>query len=130
MSQKKEPSLLRLVLVLTTIALVAGLALTGVYAVTKEPIDQAQKAKKQNALNLVLPDFKGTLTDTMIVVDGEEIPVHIAINEDGSLFGAGIETFTKKAFAGRFDLMVGFDANGTILNTEVIKAGEIGRAHV
>lgn len=124
MSQKKEPSLLRLVLVLTTIALVAGLALTGVYAITKEPISKAQMEKKQNALNLVLPDFKGTLTDTVIVVDGEDVPVHVAINEDGSLFGAGIETFTKKAFAGRFDLMVGFDANGTILNTEVIKAGE------
>ncbi|MCQ2284501.1 MAG: RnfABCDGE type electron transport complex subunit G [Bacteroidales bacterium] len=124
MSQKKEPSLLRLVLVLTTIALVAGLALTGVYALTKERIETAQMQKKQDALNKVLPDFKGTLKDTVVVADGEDITVHIAFNEDGTLFGAGVETFTKKAFAGRFDLMVGFDANGTILNTEVIKAGE------
>lgn len=124
MSQKKDASLLRLVLVLTTIALVAGLALSGVYALTKEPIEKAQNEKKQHALNLVLPDFKGTLKDTIIEYDGEKMPVHIAINDDGSLFGAGIETFTKKAFSGRFDLMVGFDANGTILNTEVIKAAE------
>lgn len=124
MSKKKEASLLRLVLVLTTIALVAGLALTGVYALTKEPIEKAQDEKKQNALNAVLPNFKGTIKDTTVQVDGENMVVHVAINEDGTLFGAGIETFTKKAFAGRFDLMVGFDNKGTILNTEVIKAGE------
>lgn len=124
MSKKKEASLLRLVLVLTTIALVAGLALTGVYALTKEPIEKAQNEKKQNALNAVLPNFKGTIKDTTVQVDGENMVVHVAINEDGTLFGAGIETFTKKAFAGRFDLMVGFDNKGTILNTEVIKAGE------
>lgn len=125
MTQKKEPSLLRLVLVLTLIALVAGLALTGVYALTKEPIENAQAAKKQDALNLVLPGFKGEIKDIMAKDDdGEDILVHLAVNPDGTLFGAGVETYTKKAFAGRFDLMVGFDTTGTILNSEVIKAGE------
>lgn len=124
MTAKKE-SLLRLVVVLTAIALVAGLALTGVYALTKEPIETAQAAKKQEALNKVLPGFKGEIKDiTTKDADGEDILVHLAVNPDGSLFGAGVETYTKKAFAGRFDLMVGFDTTGTILNTEVIKAGE------
>ena len=126
MSQKKEASLLRLVLVLTTIALVAGLALTGIYALTKEPIDNAQKEKKENALNAVLPGFKGQLKDTTVTLEGDDegVLVHLAIQEDGTLFGAGIETYTKKAFSGRFDLMVGLDANGSILNTEVISASE------
>ncbi|MBQ6071620.1 MAG: RnfABCDGE type electron transport complex subunit G [Bacteroidales bacterium] len=124
MTAKKE-SLLRLVVVLTAIALVAGLALTGVYALTKDPVEAAQAAKKQEALNKVLPGFKGEIKDiTTKDADGEDILVHLAVNPDGSLFGAGVETYTKKAFAGRFDLMVGFDNTGTILNTEVIKAGE------
>lgn len=124
MTAKKE-SLLRLVVVLTAIALVAGLALTSVYALTKDPIETAQAAKKQEALNKVLPGFKGEIKDiTTKDADGEDILVHLAVNPDGSLFGAGVETYTKKAFAGRFDLMVGFDNTGTILNTEVIKAGE------
>ena len=124
MTAKKE-SLLRLVVVLTAIALVAGQALTGVYALTKDPIETAQAAKKQEALNKVLPGFKGEIKDiTTKDADGEDILVHLAVNPDGSLFGAGVETYTKKAFAGRFDLMVGFDNTGTILNTEVIKAGE------
>lgn len=124
MTAKKE-SLLRLVVVLTAIALVAGLALTSVYALTKDPIETAQAAKKQEALNKVLPGFKGEIKDiTTKDADGEDILVHLAVNPDGSLFGAGVETYTKKAFAGRFDLVVGFDNTGTILNTEVIKAGE------
>lgn len=124
MAKKKEPSLIILAVVLTSIALVAGLALTGVYSLTKGPIELSQKEKKDKALHDVLPGFTGNIADTVINIDGEDIPVHKAINADGSLFGVGVETFTKKAFAGRFDLMVGFDDEGVILNTEVIKAGE------
>ena len=125
MTAKKEASIWRLVIVLTSIALIAALALTGVYALTKGPIEKGQREKKEKALQAVLPEYQGTVVDTVIVdADNEEIPVHLAIGENGELCGAGIETYTKKAFAGRFDLMVGFDAEGTIVNTEVIKAGE------
>ena len=121
----KNDSIWRLVIVLTCISLLAALALTGVYALTKGPIELGQKEKKEKALQAVLPDYEGTVRDTLIVdADNEEIPVHLAIGKDGELCGAGIETYTKKAFAGRFDLMVGFDAEGTIVNTEVLKAGE------
>ena len=121
----KNDSIWRLVIVLTCISLLAALALTGVYALTKGPIEQGQREKKEKALQAVLPDYEGTVRDTVIVdADNEEIPVHLAIGKDGELCGAGIETYTKKAFAGRFDLMVGFDADGSIVNTEVLKAGE------
>lgn len=121
----KNDSIWRLAIVLTCISLLAALALTGVYALTKGPIEQGQREKKEKALQSVLPAYEGTVRDTVIVdADNEEIPVHLAIGKNGELCGAGIETYTKKAFAGRFDLMVGFDAEGTIVNTEVIKAGE------
>ena len=121
----KKDSIWRLAIVLTCISLLAALALTGVYALTKGPIEQGQREKKEKALQAVLPDYEGTVIDTVIVdADNENIPVHLAIGKDGELCGAGIETYTKKAFAGRFDLMVGFDADGSIVNTEVLKAGE------
>ena len=120
-----KESIWRLVIVLTCISLLAALALTGVYALTKGPIELGQKEKMEKALQAVLPDYEGTVRDTIIVdADNEEIPVHLAIGKDGELCGAGIETYTKKAFAGRFDLMVGFDADGAIVNTEVLKANE------
>ncbi len=124
MTAKKE-SIWRLVIVLTTISLLAALALTGVYALTKGPIEKGQKEKKDKALQAVLPKYDGSIRDTVVIDENnEQVPVHLAIGKDGSLCGAGIETYTLKAFAGRFDLMVGFDAEGTIVNTEVIKAAE------
>ena len=121
----KNNSIWRLVIVLTCISLLAALALTGVYALTKGPIEKGQREKKENALKAVLPEYQGTVRDTIILdADNEEIPVHLAIGQNGELCGAGIETYTKKAFSGRFDLMVGFDADGSIVNTEVIKASE------
>ena len=121
----KKDSIWRLAIVLTCISLLAALALTGVYALTKGPIELGQKEKKEKALQAVMPDYEGSVRDTVIVdADNVEIPVHLAIGKGGELCGAGIETYTKKAFAGRFDLMVGFDAEGTIVNTEVLKAGE------
>lgn len=113
-----------MVVVLTSIALVAGLALTGVYALTKGPIELSQKQKKEKALSDVLPGFDGTIVDTVVNFEGDDILVHKAVDKNGKLFGAGVETFTMKAFSGRFDLMVGFDNEGVILNTEVIKASE------
>ncbi len=124
MTAKKE-SIWRLVIVLTTISLLAALALTGVYALTKGPIEKGQKEKKEQALYSVLPKYEGTVRDTVIIdANNEPIPVHLAINKEGKICGAGIETYTKKAFSGRFDLMVGFDVDGTIVNTEVIKSAE------
>lgn len=121
----KKDSIWRLVIVLTCISLLAALALTGVYALTKGPIEKGQKEKKEKALQSVLPAYEGTVRDTVVVdADNEQIPVHLAIGKNGELCGAGIETYTKKAFSGRFDLMVGFDAEGAIVNTEVLKASE------
>ena len=124
MTAKKE-SIWRLVIVLTTISLVAALALTGVYALTKGPIEKGQKEKKEKALYAVLPKFEGSVVDTVIMdANNEAVPVHLAIDKEGRRCGAGIETYTLKAFSGRFDLMVGFDADGVIVNTEVIKSAE------
>lgn len=121
----KKDSIWRLVIVLTCISLLAALALTGVYALTKGPIEKGQKEKKEKALQSVLPAYEGTVRDTVVVdADNEQIPVHLAIGKNGELCGAGIETYTKKAFSGRFDLMVGFDTEGAIVNTEVLKASE------
>ena len=45
----KKDSIWRLVIVLTCISLLAALALTGVYALTKGPIELGQKEKKEKA---------------------------------------------------------------------------------
>jgi electron transport complex protein RnfG len=123
---KKESTLFQLVLVLVLITAIAGVGLAAVYFITKKPIEESQAKKKQEAIELVLPDYKSReFKDVKLQVnEGEDsITVHLAY-EDNKLYGAAIETYTDKAFSGTFEIMVGFDATGTILGTEVLKMAE------
>ena len=124
---KKESTLFNMILSLVLIAALAAAALAGVYLLTKDSIDNVQAQKKQSALNAVLPGFDGTVAPLPALTlenDKEPVTVNVAVNKDNTLFGAAIETYTNKAFGGTFTLMVGFDADGNILGTEVIKAAE------
>lgn len=116
-----------MLLALTVIAVVAAAALAAVYVVTKPAIEQQQQDKIQKAMMDVLPNFKGTTEAVKVFAnkdDKSEVTVNLAKNTDGTLFGAAVETYTDKAFSGTFTIMVGFDAEGTIIGTSVISAAE------
>lgn len=114
-----------MLLSLTLIALISAAGLAVVYSITKDPIEKAQNQKKNEAIQLVLPNFKGELKDQEITLEGDPNPVIIhKAYSDGKLFGAAIETYTNKAFDGSFQIMVGFDSVGTILGTEVLDLHE------
>ena len=123
---KKESTLLQLVLTLTLIAVTAGIALAAVYTLTKGPIEQSQQKKKNEAINQVLPNFQGELKRCSYLVEGDKdsVVLYMAYQNDGKLFGAAVETYTNKAFSGRFDIMVGLDAEGKVLGTSVLKHSE------
>jgi Na+-translocating ferredoxin:NAD+ oxidoreductase RnfG subunit len=55
---KLESTFRNMVLVLSTITLVAAVALGSVYNLTKEPIEASKRAKKENAIREVLPQFE------------------------------------------------------------------------
>ena len=123
---KKESTLTNMIVSLALIAVLAAAALAGVYLMTKESIDNVQATKKQSALNAVLPGFDGSIIPVPTTVPGDKDPVvvNVAVTKDKTLFGAAVETYTNKAFGGTFTLMVGFDVDGNIFGTEVIKAAE------
>lgn len=122
---KKESSLLQLVLSLTIITCIAAVALGIVYSVTKEPIENSQQKKKNEAISKVLPDFKGETKEQKILIEGDKdsVAVYMAY-QDNVLYGAAVETYTDLAFSGRFSIMVGFDSEGNIIETQVLQANE------
>jgi electron transport complex protein RnfG len=122
---KKESSLKQLVLSLTLITCIAAIALTVIYTITKGPIAISQQKKKTDAISKVLPEFKGETKETKVLVSGDKdsVTIYLAYQND-SLFGAAVETYTNKAFDGTFSIMVGFDAIGNIIETEVLQANE------
>lgn len=127
---KKPSTLANMLLALVVIAVVAAAALAGVYVLTKEPIENEKQKTVQKAMSDVLPNFdsgKGKIVSEKVAAregDKNEVTVNLAYNADNTLFGAAVETYTDKAFSGTFTIMVGFDAEGTIIGTSVIKAAE------
>ena len=121
---KKESTLFQLIVSLTCITVIFTLALTSVYMATIEPIEKIKIEKDNTAKIAVLPGFDaniGTLTAKKVLPEGlnDSLTVTLAyMNEQ--IFGAAVSTHTNIAFSGRFDIMVGFDYEGNILNTEVL----------
>ena len=56
---KKTSTLPNMLLALVVIAVVAAGALAAVYALTKDPIEKEQQRIRQEAIQKVLPNFKG-----------------------------------------------------------------------
>ncbi len=125
---KKESTLWQLVLSLTTITALAAVALTVVYSLTKEPIKAIEIEKNNKAKMDVLPGFdlnKGKFVDTKVKLEAIEDSIAMTLAyQDNVLFGAAVQTFTNMAFSGRFDIMVGFDIDGNILETAVLSHKE------
>lgn len=108
-----------MLIALTAIALIAAAALAALNAVTAEPIAAAQKAKVENAISAVLPQF-AQLEDRL--VDG--VPCHIGLDAEGNMVGAAIETGNDKGFGGHLQLMVGFDREGNISGYQILETHE------
>ncbi|MDO9512734.1 MAG: RnfABCDGE type electron transport complex subunit G [Bacteroidales bacterium] len=121
---KKESSLINMISTLVLITLVAGVALAGVYDLTKEPIARSQKAKLEKAIKAVIPDFEEIREYKVKPDDSDEELVFYEGLKGDSIVGVAIQTYTDKGFSGRISVMVGFLPDGSILNTEVIKHQE------
>lgn len=121
---KKESTFKNMTIALFVITAVAGLALSAVYSVTKEPIAASQKAKINNAIKMVIPEFE-TILDTVLMPDNgkDSIRIHRLLKGTENS-GVAVQTYTDEGFSGRFTLMVGFMPDGAISNIEVLEHKE------
>lgn len=121
---KKESSFKNMTLALFVITAVAGLAMSVVFSVTKEPIAASQRAKINNAIKMVIPEFESISDTVMMPETGKDsIKVHRLLKGTENS-GNAIETYTDDGFSGRFTLMVGFMPDGSISNIEVLEHKE------
>lgn len=121
---KKESTFKNMTIALFVITAVAGLALSAVYSVTKEPIAASQKAKINNAIKMVIPEFESILDTVLMPDEGKDsIRIHRLLKGTESS-GVAVQTYTDEGFSGRFTLMVGFMPDGAISNIEVLEHKE------
>jgi len=112
-------------LTLFVVTLLASASLGFVYSFTKGPIENAQNAKINGAISLVLPDFDNIPSAESFTreIDGGLLTFYPA-SKGGEPVGMAIQTFTKNGFSGQIDLMVGFLPDGSIHAIEVINHKE------
>jgi len=121
---KKESTFGSMVITLFVITAIAALALGYVHKITEEPIRLAQEKKLKKALTVVLPQFDSIIAKKVKPVDGPDSLIFYTATNHGEEVGTAIATYTNKGFSGHFDILVGFKADGTIINTAVLKHTE------
>ena len=120
-----KSSLRNMVLVLTLVCLGASAAVAVIYAVTKDPINAAEVAKKNSAIKEVVPEFDNNpYEEAMDIIADLSVPektnkVYPA-KKGGEIVGYAVESTTTKGFGGPFTIMVGFTPDGAVYNTSVI----------
>ena len=121
---KKESSFINMVLTLFIVTGIAALALGSVYNLTKKPIALAKKAKLENAISNVVPEFDTLKIFKIMPATGKDsLTFYQAFNND-SLVGTAIKTYTNEGFSGFISIMAGFSPDGKIINTAVLEHKE------
>lgn len=126
--KKLESSLRNMLLVLTGITVFCAALLAVVNELTREPIEQAKLNALNDALKEVLPDFDEIHPDTIFTQDnnGEKQVSSIVYpaKQNGKWVGSAVQITTSKGFGGDISILVGFSANGEILNYSILASSE------
>jgi len=121
---KKESSFINMVLTLFIVTGIAALALGGAYNLTKGPIALAKKAKLENAISNVVPEFDTLVEFKIMPAKGKDSLIFYRAFYKDSLVGTAIKTYTNEGFGGLISIMAGFSPDGKIINTAVLEHKE------
>ena len=115
----------RLVLVLTLITAGAGLLLSLVESVTREPIAEQRRLEMLRALKAVLPPADNSPDeDTVQLLVGKDkrgrdvLRKFFRGRKEGQLSGIAFKVVAPDGYSGNIDIMVGIDPAGTVVGID------------
>ena len=129
----------RPVVVLTSITIIAGLALSGVYANTKDTIEQQKLAANLASFQVVVPEATAFKSDEAIdqaIADlGGEVygsdfgrsyinEAYVAQDDSGNTVGYVIRATSADGFDGEVSMAIGFNADGAINGIDFTELNE------
>ncbi len=121
---KRESTFLNMVLTLIIVAATASFTLATVYNLTKEPIERAREAARQEAIGLVLPEFDELKTMYFMPLTGSDSLQFNLAYKHGDLVGVAVATYTAMGYSGRIRAMVGFSPEGRIIDVVHLEHAE------
>jgi electron transport complex protein RnfG len=123
--------IVRLVFVLTLIAVGAAVVLSLVEAVTREPIAEQRRLERLRAIEAVLPPFTNAPdADTVVLPAGtdkkgrEITRTFYRGRHDGALVGVAFTTSSDQGYGGTIEIMVGVTPEGTVTGIEILRHSE------
>jgi len=122
---KRESTFINMVLTLFLVTAVAASGLGFIYELTKEPIAEAKRIKKLNAIKATLPEFDNEPAELVeaLFIDGDTVYFYEGYNLE-KWIGTAVETFTNTGFSGKIRIMVGFNPDGSIFDIAVLEHKE------
>ena len=114
-----------MILSLGVITILAGALLGGMYAITKDPIAEAESRQLTASIAEVAPAFDNNpeKQKKVIRIDDSDVTVYPAF-ENGKLVGAAVLGTTMIGFSGEVTTLCGFDAEGNVRDYRVIRHAE------
>ncbi|MDL2255170.1 RnfABCDGE type electron transport complex subunit G [Parabacteroides sp. OttesenSCG-928-G06] len=123
---KLKSTLPNMFLSLTLICVFAGAVLATVNMYTAAPIALSKAAALESAIKEVVPAYDNNpLEDAYnaVTADGDSLTIYPALKE-GKQVGVAVRSNSMNGFSGEIQVIVGFDAAGTILNYSVLQHAE------
>ena len=111
-------------IVLTAVTVIAGALLGYVNDLTKGPIADANAKALSDAIAVVVPGFDNQPTENpeTIEVNGASYTIYKA-TKGGEFIGAAVRS-TSNGFGGPLTILVGFDADGNIIDFSLLSHAE------
>ena len=124
-------SMLRLVMVLTLITAGAGLILSMVEAVTREPIAEQRRLETLRAIQAVLPPADNSPDQDFVqLVTGQDKRgrdvqrIFYRGRQAAELSGVAFQVVAPDGYSGNIAVMVGVDPDGTVAGVEILSHSE------
>ena len=116
MSKKLKSTLPNMVIVLTSIAVIAGLALGYVNSVTEKPIRLIKEQQLSDGIKAVLAADELTVEATDTLENGS-----VVYRTDK---GVAVQATDPNGFGGKLTILVGFDSEATIQGYRILETAE------
>ncbi len=120
----RPSTFVNMIVTLTSVTLIAGVALGFVYRATKDPINRAVLAKQLKAIEAVISQYDNNpvAEKYKVAIEGSKDSLEFfPATWKGETVGVAIKTKSGKGYSGDIWLMVGFDTKGVIMDVFVIQ---------
>lgn len=115
----------RMVIVLTLVCLVAALALSQVYEVTKEPIAKAEESERLKAIKAVLPAYDNKPLEEAEKHKCNAVEYEFFVGKKGDkVVGRAVKVSTEAGYGGTIEAMLGIAPDGKITGLYILKHAE------